>query len=89
MVGCGVGGHDRGAMKSKHNTNPDNQPNQNPNPGSRQAKTPPRVPMAKISSISALLSVKSKMAMFSDKRSIFDVRGIAATFCCTSQRRQT
>jgi len=41
MVGCGVGGHGRGAMKSKHNTNPDNQPNQNPNPGSRQAQTPP------------------------------------------------
>ena len=41
MVGCGVGAHDRGAMKSKHNTNPDNQQKQNQNRGTRQAKTPP------------------------------------------------
>ena len=34
-------------------------------------------------------STKSKMSMFSDSRSIRDVRGIADTFCCTSQRRQT
>jgi hypothetical protein len=41
MVGCGVGGHGRGAMKSNNNTNPDNQPHQNPIASPRQAKTPP------------------------------------------------
>ena len=40
MVGCGVGGHGRGAMKSNNNTNPDNQPNQTPNRRARQAKKP-------------------------------------------------
>ena len=34
-------------------------------------------------------SPKSKISMFFSTRSIFDVRGIAETFCCTSQRRQT
>src|SRR5439155_19486166 len=28
------------------------------------------------------------MSIFSDSRSIRDVRGITATFCCTSHRRQ-
>src|ERR1700716_1692889 len=39
--------------------------------------------------ISSADSAKSKMSIFSDSRSIFEVRGIAETFCCTSQRRQT
>ena len=40
MEGCGVGSHGRGAMKSKHNTNSDNQPNSTPNRRQRQAKKP-------------------------------------------------
>ena len=46
-------------------------------------------PCAEICAISSSDSSKSKISMFSDSRSSFEVRGIAATFCCTSQRRQT
>ena len=34
-------------------------------------------------------SSKSKISIFSESRSSLEVRGIAATPCCTSQRRQT
>lgn len=46
------------------------------------------LPIAEISRMSSSDSSKSKMLLFSWSRSSFEVRGIADTFCCTSQRRQ-
>jgi len=42
-----------------------------------------------ISAISSSASAKSKIAMFSDSRSIFEVRGITIAPFCTSQRSDT
>ena len=63
------------------------------NPNSEQIRNRVRralaLPIAEIRAISSSVRAKSKISMFSDSRSIRDVRGIAATFCWTSQRRQT
>lgn len=47
------------------------------------------LPIAEISRMSSSDNSKSKMPMFSWSRSSFEVRGIADTFCCSNQRRQT
>jgi hypothetical protein len=55
----------------------------------KSVSRPPALPMPEISRISSSDYSKSKISMFSDSRSSREVRGIAATFCCTSQRKQT
>src|SRR5438445_1269373 len=54
----------------------------------KSVSRPPALPMPEICCMSASDSSKSKISMFSESRSSFEVRGIAATPCCTSQRRQ-
>src|SRR6266481_5597490 len=54
----------------------------------KSVRRPFALPRAKIWSISSSDNAKSKISMFSDSRSTREVRGMAHTFCCTSQRRQ-
>ena len=55
----------------------------------KSVSRPLALPIRRSRRISSSDNAKSKISIFSDSRSIRDVRGIAETFCCTSQRRQT
>ena len=55
----------------------------------KSVSRPLALPIGKSGAFPSSDSAKSKMSIFSDSRSIREVRGIAETFCCTSQRRQT